>query len=215
MDVSNLAQVQAWIMDVKESKGRIDVLVHCANRCDWNRVDNQSIASIIQTMHVGFDGMVYCTKTVLPIMQQQGFGRIVYLSSIVSTLHLFPSYAAYSALKAATDAWTNMLQIELRGSAVQVACIRPGIVKGTEFFQRSVDRARLPRLFDFLPATTPEVVAKTILKAIVKSNRTYVVPSSYRLLEWICLFTPKLSRWLCRLGTSRRLDIQTRDDVNP
>lgn len=163
-------------------------------------------------MQVGFDGMVYCTKTVLPSMLQQKFGRIVYLSSVSSTLHLFPSYAAYAALKAATDAWANMLQIELRDSGIQISCIRPGIVKGTDFFKRSVDRANLPRLFDLMPATTPEAVARAIVRSIVKSNRTIIVPMSYRIAQWLYYLMPGISRWLCRGGTSRRRDFQTRDE---
>ncbi|NND96222.1 MAG: SDR family oxidoreductase [Pirellulaceae bacterium] len=213
VDVSDLTEVESWISNVANSHGRVEILVHCAAHADWSRVDDQSIESILQTMRVGFDGMVHCTKTVLPLMQTQNFGRIVYLSSVASSMHLFPGYAAYASLKAATDAWTNMLRIDLRGSSIQIASVRPGVVKETGFFLRSVDRANLPRLFDLLPATTPDVVATTIIKAIGRSNRTYVVPRRYRLLEWTYRLAPQLSRWLCRQGTSRRSDIQTRDDV--
>lgn len=214
VDVSKLADVESWIDAVQaDSQGRVDIFVHCAVKCDWSRIENQSIDNILQTMQVGFDGMVYCTKTILPFMRAQKFGRLIYLSSITSTLQLFPGYAAYAALKAATDAWANILRIELRGSGVEVACIRPGIVKGTDFFQRSVPRESLPRLLDLLPATTPEAIAKTILKAIQKPNRTYVVPRRYRLLEWSYRLTPQLLRQACRYGTSRRTDIQTKDDL--
>ncbi len=214
VDVSNLAEVESWITDIKKSQGHVDVLVHCAARADWSRVEDQSIETILQTMRVGFDGMVHCTKLVLPLMQEQGFGRIVYLSSVASTMHLFPGYAAYASMKAATDAWTNMLQMDLRGTSVHIANVRPGVVKETEFFLRSVDRSKLPRLFDLLPATTPDVVARTIVKAIMKSNRTYVIPRRYRLLEWSYRVAPQLLRWMCRLGTSRRTDIQTRDEAH-
>lgn len=211
-DISVRTDVESWVAGVRDLQGRIDVLIHCAASVDWRPVDDQSIEAIERTMRVGFDGMVYCTKTVLPIMQQNQFGRIVYLSSIVSTMHLFPGYAAYAALKAATDAWAAMLRIELKGSPIQVATIRPGVVKDTNLFRLSIDRENLPRLFDLLPATTSKRVANVIVKAIGKSNRTYVTPVVYRLFDFGNRLMPGVSRWLCRWGTSRRTDVTTRDD---
>ena len=211
-DISIRTDVESWVTGVNELQGRIDVLVHCAASVDWKRVDEQTINSIERTMRVGFDGMVYCTKSVLPIMHENGFGRIVYLSSIVSTMHLFPGYAAYAALKAATDAWATMLGIELKGSPIRIANVRPGVVKNTNLFRTSIDRANLPRLFDVLPATTPDRVAAVIVQAVHKSNRTYVTPVIYRLFDLSNRLMPRLSRWMCRWGTSRRTDFTTRDD---
>lgn len=204
--------VNGWVGKVQQDQGRVDVFVHCAIHVDWQPFQQQSADSALKTMRVGFDAMVHCTKAILPLMHRNGFGRLVYVSSIVSTMHLFPGYAAYAATKSATDAWANILRMELRNTKVEIATVRPGIVAETNLFRHSVDRKTLPRLFDFLPKTTPQGVASTILRAITKSNRAYVTPSIYRVLDFLCRCAPRLSRWMCRWGTSCRTDIVMRGD---
>jgi len=212
VDVTDRSQVEDWVQCVHTKHGRIDVLVHCAVYADWNPIEDQSVESILRTMSVGFDGMVHCTKSVLPRMIEDGYGRIVYLSSVASTMHLFKGYAAYAALKSATDAWSNILRIDLRDSPVKIANVRPGIVKDTNLFRRHVSRTHLPRLFDWLPAADPETIAKTIVKATHRSNRSYVVPWTYRVLDFSTRCLPGVSRWLCRWGTAQRTDLQMKDD---
>ena len=215
VDIANREQVEDWIDDIQQRHGRIDVLVHCAANVQWKPVDQQSVESILLTMEVGFHGLVYCTKRVLPIMQSQDFGRIVCISSVASTIQVFSGYAAYASMKAATDAWARILRIDLHGTNIGVTNIRPGIVKHTRFFENSIDRRGLPRLLDLMPATTPEAVARVVLKSIHSPSRTYVIPISYRFLEWAVRLMPRLSEWLCRFGESRRTDLRMRGDQDP
>ena len=213
VDVADRNAVEQWIDGVAERFMRVDVLVHCAVDASWNPVEEQSVDSIVKTMRVGFEGLVYCTKCVLPKMRANGYGRIIYLSSVASTMHLFSGYASYAALKSATDAWAAVMRLDLRDSPIQVACVRPGVVKDTRLFRRSVDRVALPRMFDVLPSATPDQLAGVVHKAIQRCNRDYVYPRRYRIFHWIYQIAPAPSRWLCRFGTSQRIDIITRDDI--
>ncbi len=215
VDVTEYEAVEQWVQLVLRYEGQIDVLVHCAAIANWQAVDRQSVADILAVMRVGFDGMVHCTKAVLPQMQRQNSGSIVYLSSVASTIHTFPGYAAYAAMKSATDAWTRMLQVELSGSSIGVAAVRPGLTRDTRLFLQSERPDRLPRLFDLLPATTPERVAKVVLRAIQKPNRFYVTPRYYAVLEMFIRGFPRLSAWLCRWGHARRDDLKFSKAADP
>ena len=92
-DVSDRTAVDSWMHCVDKEHDRIDVLIHCAASVDWNHIDDQSIETIERTMATGFNGMVYCTKLALPIMRRNSFGRIVYVSSIASTMQTSTSRA--------------------------------------------------------------------------------------------------------------------------
>jgi len=142
------------------------------------------------------------------------YGRLIYVSSIVSSFHVFPGSAIYCAIKSATDAWVNSLRLDLAETSINISNIRPSLVTGTDFFRKAVPRQALPRVIDFLPSNTPQRVAQAVVNSIAKSNRTYVVPPIYRLLEVAYRISPAFVRWLGRLGTSKRSDINCIDEVD-
>ena len=65
------------------------------------------------------------TCRVIPVMRQQGHGRIVQNSSILGLMTL-PYRGAYVASKFALEGLTDTLRLELRGSGIQVSLIEPG-----------------------------------------------------------------------------------------
>jgi deazaflavin-dependent oxidoreductase (nitroreductase family) len=114
--------------------------------------------------------------------------------------------AAYAAAKAAVEAYTEMLRMELAGSDIGVTLVRPATVIGTDFFKVHVPSARMPRIADFLPPTTPEKVAAATVEAI-SSRRPAVdipgyLPSFYRAYA----MAPELTRRAAATGGSARCD---------
>lgn len=213
LDVTDQRSVDQAIRQIHRQEGRIDVLIYCAMRADWRSVQQQSDEAMLATLRIGIEGMFVCTRAVLPIMLKQDCGRLVYVSSILSTIRVLRGCAAYAAVKAATDAWAESLKMDLRDTSIEVSNIRPGLVAGTDFFRNGVSREVLPRLLDYLPSTTPSRIAETIVRSISSSNRTYIVPPIYRILEIGYRLSPSLVRWLCRWGVSRRTDIQCKDEL--
>lgn len=72
-----------------------------------------------------FFGAINITRAVLPVMRQQGHGRIVQNSSILGVICM-PYYGAYNASKHALEAYTTTLRQELRGTGIHVSLINPG-----------------------------------------------------------------------------------------
>ena len=81
-----------------------------------------------RTVDTNVNGVFYCVRAFLPAMLEQGYGRIINVSSsMVET----PGAAAYSLSKNAVDVMTAILAKELRASNkdIIVSSLNPGWVR--------------------------------------------------------------------------------------
>jgi NAD(P)-dependent dehydrogenase (short-subunit alcohol dehydrogenase family) len=153
-DVRDGALVQRTFDDVAERFGGIDVLVNNAgigvfrtvaemSHDDWNRVVDTNLT-----------GVFHCSKAVLPHLRRRNGGWIVSISSLASK-NPFVGGAAYSASKAALNAFSEALMQEVRHDNIRVSYVLPGSV-ATEFSGRAVTSGADWRL-------APEDVAQVIV----------------------------------------------------
>jgi len=133
-DVSSQSSTQALAAQALERFGQIDILVNNAailvkptpfdqiSETDWDRV-----------MAVNIKGMWLCCKAVIPIMLQQGKGKIINLSSDTIWLGV-PMILHYVTSKGAVFAFTRALARELSGTEITVNTITPGftLTEGTQ-----------------------------------------------------------------------------------
>jgi NADP-dependent 3-hydroxy acid dehydrogenase YdfG len=157
-------------------------------------------------MDVAYRGMVYSIKTVLPWMQAAGKGHIVNIASSAGRVLVLGLSAAYASCKAAIDAYTQILQEELKGTSIHVLLVRPAIVGGTQFFAKHVPPASMPRMADFVPYLTPPEVADGVLRALRKRQRILDIPGFLPLFYLAFDLTPGLLRWLMSLGGGAHTD---------
>lgn len=209
VDVTDRAALEEWIAKVHAERGRIDVLVHNAAYIRWTDVEEMSVEQAQLSMSTAYDALVCSVKAVLPLMRAGGGGQIVAMGSAAGRIFVKGPSAAYAAAKAAIEAYTEMLRIELAGSDIGVTLVRPATVVGTDFFKVHVPSARMPRIADFLPATSPEKVAAATVAAI-SSRRPAVdipgyLPSFYRAYA----MAPELTRKAAATGGSGRRDYAT------
>lgn len=203
-DVSGREQVEAWCAGILEKEGRIDVLVNNAAFVRWENVLDMSVEDVERTMAVGFNATVYTIRMVLPAMLAKGRGHIVNVGSSAGRVFAGTSSAAYAAVKAAVDGYTQMLQEELRGTPLHAMLVRPGTVAGTEFFGKHVPSSRMPRLADFVRTLSPDEVAEAILEGLVRRRPIVDVPRSLGAIYLIFNHAPGLLRWMTRQGGSAR-----------
>ena len=110
-----------------EHFGRIDVLVNNAaiNRdTTMRKMTDEQFADVVDTNLVGTHRV---TKAVLDPMCEQGFGRIVTISSFVGQLGNY-GQANYAATKGGLIAWTKTLAYEVARFGVTVNCVCPGFI---------------------------------------------------------------------------------------
>lgn len=199
-DVTDRAAYESWLHAIHAATGRVDILIHNAAFVRWADVADMTVDEAQRTMRVGYDAMVFGTNTVLPWMLAQNSGTLVNIGSVAGKAFVGGSSAAYAAVKAAIDAYTQTLQVELRGTAVSATIIRLGTVGGTDFFKKHVSNERMPPFMRFVPALTPPDVATAVIRAIHRRQQIVTLPRYLGpLLHFYSLF-PRTARAIARLG---------------
>jgi len=91
-------------------------------------VEDLSRDVLRQQLESNFFGWCDITNEILPIMLQQGEGRIIQNSSVLGFAAM-PMRGAYNASKYAIEGISDTLRLELAGSGVFVSLIEPGPIE--------------------------------------------------------------------------------------
>lgn len=175
-------------------------------------VEDLPRGALRQIFEANFFGVHDLTRQVIPVMRNQGHGRIIQCSSVLGFAAL-RYRGAYNATKFAMEGLTDTLRLEMHGSGIHITLIEPGPittkirknsqkpfekwVKWEESARRhEYEKAFLPRLYDETgtPDTfelPPSAVTAKLIHAL-ESNRpkpryyvttpTYVMGIAKRLL---------------------------------
>ena len=109
--------------------GRIDVLDNNVGIAEMGNVVEVNEASWDHVFAVNLKSAYFAMKHVIPVMQKQGGGSIINISSIASIRHLGISYVTYGASKAAMNQMTKTTAVQFARDHVRVNCILPGLMK--------------------------------------------------------------------------------------
>src|SRR5207248_7446961 len=127
-DVADEADVQRMVDETVERHGRLDILLNCAGLYatlamrpfteipleEWRRVMDVNVAS-----------MFLACRAVVPVMREQGGGKIVNISS-GTPFRGVPFLLHYVTSKGAIVAFTRALAKEVGKDNVHVNCVAPG-----------------------------------------------------------------------------------------
>jgi len=161
-DVADHDSVEAMFARIKERYGRLDVLVNNAGILrdrtfkkmsinDWHEVISTNLTSVMSCCHFG-----------VPMLLENGWGRIINISSFVGQLGNF-GQANYSAAKAGILGFTKTLAIELARYNITVNAVCPGFVE-TEMWH-SVPPNIQEKILDRIPmhrVARPEEIARGV-----------------------------------------------------
>ena len=108
--------------------GRLDALFNNGAFGLPGAVEDLSRDALRAQFETNLFGWQELTNRVLPIMRDQGSGRIIQNSSVLGLVAL-PYRGAYVASKFALEGLTDTLRLELRGSGIHVSLIEPGPIE--------------------------------------------------------------------------------------
>jgi NAD(P)-dependent dehydrogenase (short-subunit alcohol dehydrogenase family) len=129
VDIAEHASVVQAVARSLALTPRIDVLVNSAGIAGPNaKVWDYSIDAWAQVMQINLNGLFYCCREVVPVMQRQDYGRIVNIASVAGK-DGNPTASAYSASKAGVIALTKSLGKELADTGIRVNCVTPAAVQ--------------------------------------------------------------------------------------
>lgn len=165
LDVSDDQSCRKLVDYVINKYGKIDILINNAGILKDRttaKMTNEEFKSVI---NVNLNGTFYMTRLVGPIMQKNGYGSIVNLSSFVASVGNF-GQANYVATKAGIEGMTKCWAKEFsrHGENVRVNAVAPGFI-ATDIIQDMpssvlnyyIDKTILKRVGN------PEEIGKAIL----------------------------------------------------
>lgn len=137
LDVTDPQSIRSAV----EAAGPIDVLVNNAGVGLMGVFEGTEMDAVRATFETNTFGTMAVTHAFLPQFRQRKAGVIVNVSSS-TTLKSLPMLAVYTASKAAIDAFTESLALELLPFDVRVSLVIPGQSPETPFSRNAQDWMR-------------------------------------------------------------------------
>lgn len=153
-DVSRGQDVTQLFRTIKESVGKLDIVVSNAGvnvRADFRHLSD---ADWVRIREVNLDGVVRIARDSLPLLQASGRGSLINVASIMGQRGL-RQLAAYSATKGAVTALTRALAVEYAPFNIRVNSISPGFIE-TAMTERALK----------MPAIRNALVDKTVMRRL-------------------------------------------------
>lgn len=161
-DLANPAERHSLAAQLQETGLVPDLLVNNAGLGDYGEFVSADWAKLDAMLKVNIEALTHLTHLLTPQMIRRGYGAIINVSSLASTLPI-PDFAVYAATKAYVSSFSEALRIELREHGIRVMALCPGPVK-TEFGQvarRDEDSPGMPARESFY-VPRQQVVAEAI-----------------------------------------------------
>lgn len=132
LDVTDQASVEGLMNHLRESFGRVDVLVNNAGVFldRGQSVLEADLSLFHQTFRTNLFGPLFLTQKMVPLMLENNYGRVVNVSSAMGQFAVMGGGSgAYRISKAALNALTCVVADELAGTNVLVNSMTPGWVR--------------------------------------------------------------------------------------
>lgn len=149
-DIADWSSVEKAIAKTSEAFGRVDIMVNSAGIAGSNApLADYAVEEFKQVIDVNLLGTFHVNRAVVPLMREQGYGRIVNVASVAGK-EGNPNASAYSASKAAVIGLTKSLGKELADMDIAVNCVTPAAARTRIFDQMSQEHinymlSKIPR----------------------------------------------------------------------
>lgn len=165
------ADVGAFATYAREEFGRLDVIVNNAGVMPLSPLEALKVDEWDRMVDVNIKGVLYGIAAALPLMNAQGHGQIINLSSIGGH-SVSPTAAVYCATKFAVRAISDGLRQET--DRIRVAVISPGTTT-SELADTITDPTAREAMKAYRAVTiSPDAVAHAIAYAIGQPNEVDV-----------------------------------------
>jgi enoyl-[acyl-carrier protein] reductase III len=127
-DVGDLTELNGLFDEVEKEFGGLDIFIHNA-ASGYNRPAlEQKPKGWDWTMNINARALLFAAQRATALMEKRGGGKIVSISSAGAT-RVLPDYVVVGASKAALEALTRYLGIELISKGINVNAVSPGVVE--------------------------------------------------------------------------------------
>lgn len=200
LDLGDYASIEACA----GAAGPVDVLVNNAGESQNGPLEELPVDALERLFRLNVLGQVRLTQLLLPHMRGQGYGRVVFVGSMLASFPL-AFRGSYVASKAAIKGFADSARLELRPFGVEVTTVEPGSIntgisaRRTKYIaEDSPYRSRFEAMVAALDRNeragiTADKVAATIVSAIEadRPRRLYAVGSNAPLVFALRRLAPR------------------------
>lgn len=222
LDLADSASIHQAVEKLSHmTEGKIDALFNNGAFGQPGAVEDLSREVLRQQFETNFFGTHELTNLLIPLMRQQGHGRIIYNSSVLGFVAM-KFRGAYNASKFALEGLADTLRLELRNSGIHIILIEPGPIESRfranafALYQKNIDpsisvhretyqamEARLQKSGPAAPFTLPATaVAEKVIHALESSRpkSRYAVTFPTHLFAWLKRLLP--TAWMDKILVS-------------
>lgn len=127
VDITDIKQIELFVKKQKKELNNI-TLINCAGITYNSFAHKADLNEWAHVINVNLNGTFYMIHSLLPLMREQNFGRIINLSSIVSQTGVMGT-SAYAASKAGINSMIKSIAIENAQKGITVNNINLGYFK--------------------------------------------------------------------------------------
>ena len=127
-DVTKSAEVKAFVERCLEIYGRVDVLLNNVGIVESGGPVEISEENWDRLIDINLKSMFLTCKYCLPVMEKQGSGAIVNISSIGALRFLGYPCVSYNASKGAVNQLTQNIAVQYAAKGIRSNCVLPGLM---------------------------------------------------------------------------------------
>lgn len=202
-DVTVDEDVRKMIHFIRQSHGRLDVLVNCAGRSARGALRDVTPDEFRALVELNVIGLARCTQVALPLLLEAR-GSVVNIGSLAAKA-ASRFMGAYAPTKHAVAAYSQQLRLELAEHGLHVLLVCPGPIAGSKPRDYSPaelaglpESARQPGAGVKVAGIPAASLAEKIVHACERRKPELVVPGSARLVFALAQLSPRLGDYLIR-----------------
>lgn len=151
-DVTEFSNIKNVVKEIYDHYGRIDILVNSAGVAVEARVSEMTEEEWIRVIDTNLNSLFFMAKAVYPYMMKNGYGRVINIGSIHSTVsRMGGAISSYVTAKAGVFGLTKALAEEWAKDGITVNAIGPAYF-ASEMTEKAI---AMPEFKDFINAYSP------------------------------------------------------------
>ena len=159
-DLSKSEDIVRLFAFAKQAMGGLDLLINNAGVCPFGAFAESTLEQMQQVLTVNLRAVYLCSREAIRIMQKQGSGLILNISSNLASSPL-PGQVLYSSTKRAATCLTTALADEAAPWGITVTAIEPGAIDTN--MARNISGTTSEQLNKNIIRQRPEAFAQALL----------------------------------------------------
>lgn len=194
LDITKPKERESLIAEILHTWKSLDILINNAGVSYRSVIEHMDDESEMHQLNVNYLAPMALIRLVVPPMRENGRGKIINISSVSGFVSM-PTMSSYAASKHALEGATEALWYELKPYGIEVSLIQPGFICSKSFekvyYSKKAELSKdidgpYSEYYQYMTSfverlmlnslTTPEKVAKKIMKLISAPNSRLWIP---------------------------------------